>query len=165
MNRLARAETWLGLAALVLAVLVSLYLVISLFGANEVCYGISSRSVLCSPLKPGTEEFAQAAGRLVFVLVTVLVLYAGGALGAWGHHRAKEPSARSASLGLLCACAFFILGLTIPAISGAGFFLIPSTALISLSAVLGLVSLLQESRVQPKGAGPASPQRHEPSAH
>ncbi|HEV8193016.1 MAG TPA: hypothetical protein VGP82_16250, partial [Ktedonobacterales bacterium] len=125
MNRLARAETWLALAALALAVLISLYLVISMFGANEVCYGISSRSVLCTPLKPGTVEYTQVTGRLLFVLVTVLVLYAGGALGAWGHARAKEPSARSASLGLLCACAFFLLGLTIPAIAGPGFFLIP----------------------------------------
>jgi hypothetical protein len=151
-NRLARAETWLALAALVLAVLASLYLVISMFGANEICYGISSRSVLCTPLKPGTVEYAQATGRLLFVLVTVLVLYAGGALGAWGHVRAKEPSARSASLGLLCACAFFILGLTIPAIAGAGFFLIPSTTLVSLAAILGLVRLLQETRAQAKEA-------------
>lgn len=148
MNRLARTETWLALAALVLAVLASLYLVISLFGANEVCYGISSRSVLCTPLKPGSAEYAQVGGRLLFVLVVVLVLFAGGALGAWGHERAKEPSARSASLGLLCACAFFILGLTIPAISGAGFFLIPSTTLVSIAAILGLVRLLQETRAQ-----------------
>ena len=152
MKRLARIETWLGVAALALAVLASLYLIISTFGANEVCYGISSRSVLCTPLTPGTVEYAQVTGRLLFVLVTVLLLFAGAALGAWGHHKAKEPSARSAALGLLCFCAFFILGLTVPAISGAGFFLIPATTLICVSAALGLVSLLWEWRTQPKEA-------------
>lgn len=146
MNRLARAETWLALVALALAVLACLYLMISFFGSNEVCYGISSRSVLCTQLKPGTDEYTQTAGRLLFVLVTVLVLYAGAALGAWGHERAKEPSAHSASLGLLCACTFFILGLTIPAVSGPGFFLVPSTALVSVASIIGLFRLVQEWR-------------------
>ena len=152
MNRLARAETWLALAALALAVLACLYLMISLFGANEVCYGISSRSVLCTPLKPGTDDFTQAAGRLLFVLVTVLVLYAGAALGAWGHERAKESSTRSAALGLLCTCTFFILGFTIPAVSGPGFFLVPSTALVSVASVIGLYRLFQEWRDQDRQA-------------
>jgi len=138
-------------ASLALAVLASLYLIISTFGANEVCYGISSRSVLCTPLKPGTADYAQATERLLFVVVTVIVLFAGATLGAWGHQRAKEPSARSAALGLLCFCAFFILGLTVPAISGAGFFLIPATALVSAAAIIGLVRLLQEWRAQAKG--------------
>lgn len=152
MNRLARTETWLAVAALALAVVASLYLVISMFGANEICYGISSRSVLCTPLTPGTDEYAQVTGRLLFVLVTVILLYAGSALGALGHERAKEPSARSASLGLLCTCAFFILGLTIPAVSGAGFFLIPSTTLVSVASIIGLFRLLQETRAQGKEA-------------
>jgi hypothetical protein len=150
-NRLARIEIGLALASLALAILASLYLVISMFGAHEVCYGISSRAILCNPLKPGTAEYAQVAGRLLFVILTLLVLYVGGALGAWWHQRAKEPSARSAALGLLCACAFFLLGVTIPAVSGAGFFLIPSTTLMAAAAVLGLVGLLLDTRTQARG--------------
>jgi hypothetical protein len=47
---------------------------------------------------------------------------------------------------VLVTCAFLIVAITVPAISGAGFYLAPATILISAAAVLGLIILVRDWR-------------------
>lgn len=132
-NRLPRVETGLGVAAGVVALLTLGYLGVSLLGEHEVCYGTDVTKLVCQPLA------ADAIGRLAVVLGIMLVLYAGGVLGAWFHVRAQEPTARSASLGLLWMCAIFLLCVVTTALQGPGFFLLPSMVLLFAAAVVGLI--------------------------
>ena len=143
---IARTEIILALAACVLSLVASGYLLISLFGAHEICYGVSNQALLCKPVAPSSLEFAQQSARVVFVLSTVIVLFLAAALGAWWQHHTKEPSNRSVACGLLVTCAFLIIAITVPAISGAGFYLAPATILMAVAAVLGLVVLIRDWR-------------------
>lgn len=146
LDPIARAETILALASFALSLLASGYLLVSLFGAHEICYGVSNQAMLCKPIAPNSVEFAQQSARVAFVLSTVLVLFLAAALAAWWQHHTKEPSNRSVAYGLLATCAFLIVAITIPAISGAGFYLAPATILIAIAAVLGLVALIRGGR-------------------
>lgn len=147
LDPLARAETILALVAFALSVLASGYLLISLFGAHEICYGVSNQAMLCKPIAPTSAEFAQQAARVLFVLSTVIVLFLASALAAWWQHHTPEPSNRSVASGLLVTCAFLIVAMTVPAISGAGFYLAPATILVAIAAVLSLVALIRDRRV------------------
>lgn len=143
---IARIEIILALAACVLSLVASGYLLISLFGAHEICYGVSNQALLCKPIAPSSLEFAQQSARVVFVLSTVIVLFLAAALGAWWQHHTKEPSNRSVACGLLVTCAFLVVAITVPAISGAGFYLAPAAILMAVAAVLGLVVLIRDWR-------------------
>lgn len=143
---IARVQTILALVSFVLCLLASAYLLISLFGAHEICYGVSNQAVLCKPIAPSSLEFAQQAARIVFVLSTVIVLFLAATLSAWWQHHTAEPSNRSVACGVLVTCAFLIVAITVPAIGGAGFYLAPATILISAAAVLGLIILVRDWR-------------------
>jgi magnesium-transporting ATPase (P-type) len=143
LDPIGRAETILALVSFVLSLLASGYLLISLFGAHEICYGVSNQALLCKPVAPSSVEFAQQSARVMFVLSTVLVLFLVALLAAWWQHHTKEPSNRSVACGVLVTSTFLIVAMTVPAIAGAGFFLVPATVLMTVAAVLGLVSLLR----------------------
>lgn len=132
-NRLPRVETWLALLSGALALVTFLYLGVSLVGERAVCYGTDGTHLVCQPLA------ADALGRMAVVLVIMLALYACGIFGAWFHVRGKEPSVRSASLGLLWMCAIFLLCVVTTALQGPGFFLLPSMLLLLLAAIAGLI--------------------------
>ena len=143
---IARVQTILALVSFVLCVLASAYLLISLFGAHEICYGVSNQAVLCKPIAPSSLEFAQQSARVAFVLSTVIVLFLAATLSAWWQHHTAEPSNRSVACGVLVTCAFLIVAITVPAIGGAGFYLAPATILISIAAVLGLYIFIRDWR-------------------
>lgn len=132
-SRLPRVETWLAILAGGLALITFVYLGVSFIGEDKVCYGTDVSHLVCQPLA------ADAVGRMAVVLVIMLALYALGVLGAWFHVRAKEPSVRSASLGLLWMCAIFLLCVVTTALQGPGFFLLPSMVLLLLAAVAGSI--------------------------
>ena len=146
LDPIARIQTILALVSFVLCLVASGYLLISLFGAHEICYGVSNQAMLCKPVAPSSVEFAQQSARVVFVLSTVIVLYLGATLAAWWQHHTKEPSNRSVACGVQVTCAFLIVAMTVPAISGAGFYLAPATILIAIAALLSLVTLIRGGR-------------------
>lgn len=146
LDPIARIETILALAAFVLSLVASGYLLVSLFGAHEICYGVSNQAMLCKPIAPTSLEFAQQSARVVFVLSTVIVLFLAAALAAWWQHHTKEPSNRSVACGVLVTCTFLIAAMTIPAMSGAGFYLAPATLLMTVAAVLSLAALIRDWR-------------------
>jgi hypothetical protein len=146
LDPIARVQTILALISFVLCLVASAYLLISLFGAHEICYGVSNQAMLCKPVAPSSVEFAQQSARVVFVLSTVIVLYLAATLAAWWQHHTKEPSNRSVASGVQVTCAFLIVAMTVPAISGAGFYLAPATILIALAAMLSLITLIRGGR-------------------
>jgi len=146
LGAIARIEIILAFVAFVLSLVASGYLLISLFDAHEICYGVSNRAPLCKPLAPSSLEFAQQSARVVFVLSTVVVLFLAAALSAWWQHHTKEPSNRSVAVGVLVTCAFLIVAITVPSISAAGFYLSPATIVMAAAAVLGLVAFIRDWR-------------------
>ncbi len=142
MNRIARIEVIAALASLGLAIAVSLYLVVSVLVAHEACYGMRASHLQCEAVSPG------AAARLVVVLPTVLVLYAAGAAGAWWHVHAREDSARSTAFGLIWGISLILLGMVVPALSGPGFYLAPSTVLMLAAAIAATVTFIQGLRAK-----------------
>lgn len=136
MIRIARIEIGAVIASLVLAVAAGLYLVITTFAANETCYGISNAKIVCHPLS--AVDAAQTGARIVFVLGTVWALFAASLAAAWWQSRAREPGARSTAYLVLVTCAVTVVSITIPAISGVGFFFVPSTVVLAAAAVIGL---------------------------
>lgn len=146
LDPVARIQTILALIAFVLCLLASGYLLVSLFGAHEICYGMSSKAMLCKPIAPNSVEFAQQSARVAFVLSTVIVLFLAAALAVWWQHHTLESSNRSVAAGVQVTCAFLIVAMTLPAIAGAGFYLMPATILIVIAAVLSLVTLVRTSR-------------------
>ena len=151
MTRTARIEIGTVLAAFVLAIAAGLYLVITTFLANETCYGISNAKIVCHQLTAA--DIAPTGARMIVVLGTVWALFAGSLLAAWWQGRAREPGARSVAYLVLVTCAVTIVSITIPAISGVGFFFVPSTLVLAAAAIVGLVAWW---RAQP--AGPARTQ-------
>lgn len=135
-TRIARIEVGAVLAAFVLAIAAGLYLVITTFLANETCYGISNAKIVCHPLT-GT-DLAQTGARMVVVLGTVWALFVGSLAAAWWQSRARESSARSTAYLVLVTCAVTVISITIPAISGVGFFFVPSTIVLAAATIVGL---------------------------
>ncbi len=148
MKRYARIELVTAIASLALAIAAGLYLAYMTFSQNEACYGISNRKIVCQHLAPGSLEAAQAGGRLFVVLSIVLALYAGGVLSAWWQSRAQDSSARTTAYLVLVTCAVTVIGMTLPAISGTGFFFLPSMAVLLVAAIVGLVALLNQRETQ-----------------
>jgi hypothetical protein len=143
-NRYARIELYTASASVVLAVLAGLYLVITTFAENETCYGISGAKIECHALT-GANAAATAA-RLVTVLSMVLVLYALAALAARWQGRTRQSDARVTAYMALVTCSVTVLAMTGAAFYGVGFFFMPSTLLIVVASISGLVALVQAPR-------------------
>ena len=144
MNRYARIELYTASASVVLALLAGLYLAITTFAENETCYGISGAKIECHTIT--SANAAATVARLVTVLSMVLVLYALGALAARWQSRTQQSDARVTAYMALVTCSVTVLAMTGAAFYGVGFFFMPSTLLIVVAALSGLVALLQARR-------------------
>lgn len=144
MNRTHRIELGTALVALALALAAGIYLTATTFAAHETCYGISNTRIQCHPLT--TDAVGPTVARLVVSLSIVMILYVGGALGAWWQTRASAPDARSTAFGLLGTCAVTVLALTVSAIDGVGFFFVPSAVVLTLAGIAGLFALLKSRK-------------------
>jgi hypothetical protein len=140
-NRYARIELYSAGASVILAVLAGLYLVITTFAQNETCYGINGTKIECHAIS--SANAAQTAGRLVTVLSMVLVLYILAALAALWQGRTQHGDARVTAYMALVTCSVTVLAMTWAAFEGVGFFFLPSTLLIVVATVSGLIALLQ----------------------
>jgi hypothetical protein len=140
-NRYARIELYSASASVILAVLAGVYLVITTFAQNETCYGINGAKIECHPIS-GTNA-AETAGRLVTVLTMVLVLYALAALAARWQGRTRFSDARVTAYMALVTCTITVVAMTWAAFEGVGFFFLPSTFLMAVATVSGLIALLQ----------------------
>ena len=138
-----RIERFAALAALALAIVAGFYIAITTFAEHEACYGMSAGRLQCQVYAPDSPDFAMIAARAFIVLSAVLFLFAAGAAAAWWQARTTEPTARSTAYGVVVTCTLLALGITLPAIQGAGFFFLPSTVLLLVAAVAGLIALLR----------------------
>lgn len=163
MNRYLRIEIGTSIAALALAMGAGIYLAYTTFTENEVCYGISNRKIICQHLTPGSLEAAQAGGRLFVVLSIVLSLYAASVLGVWWQRRAQDPSARTTAYLVLVTCTVTVIGMTLPAISGTGFFFLPSMIVLIVSAIVGLFAWLSQRAPEPATQGVAAKKSEDPA--
>jgi hypothetical protein len=145
-NRYARIEFYTACASVVLALLAGLYLVITTFAGNETCYGISGTKIECHAITSANATATIA--RLVTVLSMVLVLYALAALAARWQGRTHQSDARMTAYMALVTCSVTVLAMTGAAFYGPGFFFMPSTLLVVVATISGLIALLQA----PKGA-------------
>ena len=140
LSRLARAERIVTLIALALGVLAAIYLMVTLLSEHEVCYGMQANSLLCKPVDAG------AAGWALLILLYPAVLLAAAAAGAWWQTRAVDPGAQSTAYGLLVTSALVLIGIVLPAVATAGFFLAPATIAITVAGVLGTIKFAQDYR-------------------
>ncbi len=148
-KRLAQIELGAALAAAGLALVTSIFFLFALLGQRQVCYGMRADKLLCQSISLAT------AARFALVVVTVLAFFAGGAIGAWFHQRAKDGSGRGVALGVLATCAVFVVCMVLPALNGPGLFLLPSTALLLVAAALGLYPALRETWQEVRGTLPS----------
>ena len=140
LSGLARAERIATIVASVLGVVAAIYLLVTLLTEHEVCYGLQANRLLCQPVD------VIAAERAALVLLYPGVLFVGATAGAFWHTRATDPSARSTAYGLLVSCVVVLIGIIVPAIAGAGLFLLPATLVITVAAVLGTIKFIQDFR-------------------
>ena len=141
MNRYARIELYSASASVILAVLAGIYLVITTFAQNETCYGINGAKIECHAISGANA--AQTAGRLVTILSMVLVLYTFAALAARWQGHTRYSDARVTAYMALVTCSVTVLAMTWAAFYGVGFFFLPSTLLIVIATISGLIALLQ----------------------
>lgn len=144
MKYLPRIEVVLALAALALALAVGLGLGVLTLVQHETCYGISADNIVCHPITAG--NVGGTLVRLALALSIVLLIYAAGALCAWAQGRAVKPDSRLTAYMAMTTCALTNLGLTLPAVSGVGFFFLPSTLLLLVATVAGLPPLIASYR-------------------
>ncbi len=146
MSRLGQAQVGLALAAVVAALLSSIYLAVSVFVERQACYGVQSGKNPCARVDAGVIV------NLVVVLGIVLALYAGAALLALAQQRAADPSARTNALMFLVLLTLLIMGMTLSALAGPGFYLLPALILLVAAVLVGVAS-------QVLGGGAPSPSR------
>lgn len=142
LSRLARAERITTIIALALGALAAIYLMVTLLAEHEVCYGMQANGLFCRPADAG------AAGWALLILLYPGVLLAGAAAGAWWQTRAVEPSARSTAFGLLVSSVVVLIGIVLPAVATAGFFLVPATFAMTVVGVLGTIKFAQDLRAE-----------------
>lgn len=147
MRWVIQAERILTYVAVALAALAAAYLLFTLLSEHEVCYGMQADKLLCQPV----DGIAAARGALVLLFPGVL--FVGAAVGALWHTRATAPDARSTAYGLLVTSTVVLIGIVVPALSGAGFFLAPATALMAVVAILSTVKFVQDWRMGAAQAG------------
>lgn len=139
-----RIELYAALAALGLAVIAGIYLAFTTIVEKEACYGISGAKVVCQPLTG--ENAVETVGRLLLILSIVFAMYAASAAAAWWQGRARGSDARVTAYMVLLTCALTVFGITFPAVSGVGFFFIPSMVVLLAAAGIGLAALLRANR-------------------
>lgn len=147
MRRVSDAERILAYVAVVVAAISAAYLLFMLLSEHETCYGMQADKLLCQPVD------AIAAARGALVLLFPGVLYVGATVGAVWQTRATVAENRNAAFGLLVTCALLLLGIVVPALSGAGFFLVPATLLVVVVAILGTVKFTQDWRARSAQVG------------
>lgn len=140
MSRIARAERITTIVAIGLAVVASIFLYVSLFTDHVVCYGMRADHLLCQPVD------ALAAARSALALMYPGVLFAAAALGVFWHTRATEPSSRSTAFGLTVSSIVVLIGIIIPALAGAGLYLLPATVVMTVAGVIATVKFFQDYR-------------------
>ncbi len=140
LSGLARAERITTIIAIILGAAAAIYLLVTLLTEHEVCYGLSADRLLCQPVD------VVAAERAALVLLYPGILFVGAAVGAFWHTRATDPGARSAGYGLLVSSVVVLIGIVVPALSGAGLFLAPATLVITVTAILGTIKFIQDFR-------------------
>lgn len=132
-NFLARTELILSLAALVVGAASSVYLAVLLLGEHEACYGMSSAKLQCEPITVvAAERFVVVLGYILLPLVIALLAT------RWQLHT-PDPAARSVAYWTLFTCALLVFGGVVPALSGPGFFLLPTAILTAASAIVGFI--------------------------
>lgn len=146
-RRVSAAERILAYVALGLAALTSAYLLFMALSEHETCYGMQAGKLLCQPVD------ATAAARGLIVLAFPGVLFVGATIGAVWQTRAQASENRNTAFGLLVTCALLLLGIVVPALGGAGFFLLPATLLVVAVAILGAVKFWQDWRAGAARAG------------
>jgi hypothetical protein len=132
LSRIARLEIGLALAALAVALVTSVALTVSVLVQRQACYGTRLFKNPCFPVTPDVTL------RLALVLLVVLALYAGALLAAWGQHRAQESSARTTAFMGMVTCVILLLAMTLSAVSGPGFYLLPSLVLLLAAVAVGI---------------------------
>lgn len=147
MRRINQAERILTYVAVTLAALAAAYLLFTLLSEHEVCYGMQADKLLCQPV----DGIAAARGALVLLFPGIL--FVGAAVGALWQTRATTPDARSTAFGLLVSSTVVLIGIVVPALAGAGFFLAPATALMTVVALLGTVKFVLDWRTGAAQAG------------
>lgn len=140
LSRLARAERIVTLIALALGALAAVYLIVALLTEREICYGMQANNLLCRPGGAG------AAGWALLILLYPAVLLAAAAAGAWWQTRAVDPGARSTAFGLLASSVVVLIGIVLPAVATAGFFLAPATVAMTVAGILGTIKFAQDFR-------------------
>jgi hypothetical protein len=147
MRRVSGAERILTYVAVALAAVTAAYLLFMLLSQHETCYGMQANKLLCQPVD------AVAAARGAVVLAFPGLLFVGAAVGALWQTRARASENRNAAFGLLVTCTLLLIGIIVPALSGAGFFLAPATLLITIVAILGTIKFAQDWRAGAAQAG------------
>jgi hypothetical protein len=140
MSSLGRIQIGLALAAFLAAFLSSIYLAASVLVEREACYGVQAVKNPCVALSP------QVMVNLVVVLLIVLALYAGACLLALGQQRAADPFARTTALMFLILLTFLIMGMTLSALAGPGFYLLPALMLLAASLLVGIAAQVLGNR-------------------
>lgn len=147
MRRVSGAERILTYVSVALAAIAAAYLLFTLLSQHETCYGMQADKLLCQPVD------AIAAARGALVLMFPGFLFVGAAVGALWQTRADTPDARNTAFGLLITSTILLIGIVVPALAGAGFFLAPATALMTIVAILGSVKFVQDWRAGAAQAG------------
>ncbi len=140
MRRVISAERILTYISVALAGVAAAFLLFSLLSQREACYGMEAGHLLCQPVD------ALAAARAALVLMFPGVLFVGATIGALWQIRAHTPDARNAAFGLLVTSDILLIGIVVPALAGAGYFLAPATLLMTIVAILGTVKFVQDWR-------------------
>jgi len=140
LSPLGRIQIGLALGALLAALLSSIYLAASVLVQREACYGVRPVKNPCVALSP------QVMVNLVVVLLIVLALYAGAALLALGQQRASDPVARTTALMFLILLTVLIMGMSLSALAGPGFYLLPALVLLVASLLVGIAAQVLGSR-------------------
>lgn len=140
MSRLGQIQIGLALAAVAAALLSSIYLAVSVVVQRQACYGVKTGKNPCARFDAGVVV------NLVVVLGIVLALYAGAALLALAQQRAADPSARTNALMFLVLLTLLIMGMTLSALAGPGFYLLPALVLLVAAVLVGVAAQVLESR-------------------
>lgn len=141
MSRLGQIQVGLALAAVVAALASSIYLAASTLTERQACYGVkTAKNNPCTTLDSGVVV------RLIVVLGIVLALYIGAALLTYALQRVKDSFARTTVLMFLITLTALILLMTLSALSGPGFYLLPSLVLLVAALLVAIAAQMLDGR-------------------
>jgi uncharacterized membrane protein len=139
---LALWQVRLAQAALALSGIVGVYFLAQVLFTREACYGVAAINNPCESLTAGSFL------RLIFVVGTMALLFAG----AWGSARAQQTTPiadnRFTFLMSMIFCTVILVGVTLSALGGPGFYYLPATLVLVVATILGGVDLWQRERTQ-----------------